>query len=273
MDLGAMNVRITASDEASRVIQNVKSNMKGATQQVWKKGDPIPKNWYAMNGGGPGMESQGGMGGGGGKMGLVNAASSVFLLGQIAKFGRMSLDKLTEASPMLGAQLKLLDVAVNRFLRPLGDAIAKEIAPMTREAIDKAREQAKVTQKLSDQFGVAGAFIGTIAGIVKDFVAPITIMSTNIGMINEIYKLLKGVFPSGNWLNNGGGTTEGAPQSYAPSNPITTPQSVSSSSSGSPQSYSSGGYTLGQSNNTNITVQLDSNLSQIATVGSIRAGG
>lgn len=111
--------------------------------------------------GGAGGGGGGGMAGMLGSGGIGNLAGLTIVGGAILGVLKKSYDLLAEASPYLKAIGAQFGIALNMFLRPLGDSLAKALSPVSEYAIEQADAMAEFVESADEQFGVIGAAIAT----------------------------------------------------------------------------------------------------------------
>lgn len=150
-----INFRLTATDEATPVIDRLRRKMDGMN----RGGSSSSSSGSASRSGG--SSGNAGMGGilGSGKIGGMAGLTI------IAQAALQALQKiwtvLNQASPYLRAVSEQFKTAMNIYLRPLGDSLARVLAPQSEYAIEMADARAKVLEDLDKQFGFVGVALGT----------------------------------------------------------------------------------------------------------------
>ena len=176
--------RLTATDEASPVIDKARKKMDQFNAQQTSASRKSSAAYGRMGGG---TKESGGMSGIIGKGVIGNLAG----LAIIAKAGLDIMKKawavLNQASPFLQSVMSQFKTAVNIYLRPLGDAIAKMFAPSSERAIEKAEKRSEAITQLEEDYGAIGALLGTFGfGLVDAYSA---IAEFQYGVMNAMSKI------------------------------------------------------------------------------------
>jgi hypothetical protein len=123
-----------------------------------------------------GLMSSGGLSNifGKGAEGLVGKLAGLSIIGQnIADVAKGMLDRLSEASPILRAQLNMWNHAINNILRPMGDSLAHMLAPLIKGMMAFSRVADKITRSVEQQYG-AGAGLAVGVGMAIGSVLTMT---------------------------------------------------------------------------------------------------
>lgn len=142
-----------------------------------------------------GIGSAGGLGNlfGKGAEGLIGKlAGMTIILEGIKDMAKAMVDRLAEASPLLRAQLSRMDMAMNLFLKPLGDAVGRMIAPMVKSMMEFQRKSNPILKKAEEEHGVVGVALATI-GLGAAMIVGETmklIRDWNVGWMTLVYDSL-----------------------------------------------------------------------------------
>lgn len=152
--------RLKAIDEATPVIDRARQKMNDFNRSQANVGTGSRQK---MSGGGGGA---GGFLGGGGK---IAAGAGITIIAQAALQALQKINqRLMEASPYLASINQQFKTATDIYLRPLGDSLAKALAPKSEYALKVAEKRADSIAKIDEEFGVAGAALATFGYILYD---------------------------------------------------------------------------------------------------------
>ena len=164
--------RLTAIDEATPVIDRAR-----------KKMDEFNRSQATAS---PGKTNAGGMGGALGG-GIVKGAGLTI----IAQAALQALQKiwkvLNEASPYLQAVSQQFKTAMNIYLRPMGDAIAKMLQPMSERDIERAEDRARLFEQMEQDWGPVAVILGTVGFALYDVKA--ALWEFNYGVWDALSKV------------------------------------------------------------------------------------
>lgn len=183
--------RLTATDEATPVIERTRQKL-----EQFNKSYSAPMGGGGPRGGapssgpsrGPSGGTSGGMSGMLGK-GMIGSLAGLTIIGQgISKILSKSYQMLSEASPYLKAVSQQFQTAMNIYLRPLGDSLARVLQPMSEYAIKTSEERSKIFESLDKQFGLAGTALGTFMfGLTDAYTA---LAKFHFGVLDALSRVL-----------------------------------------------------------------------------------
>lgn len=180
--------RLTAIDEATPVIDRARQKM-----------DQFNRNTASIQPRNPATFAQGpsamplpkkdpsGMSGmlGGGKIG---AGAGITIIAQAALQALQKINqRLMEASPYLASINQQFKTATDIYLRPMGDAIAKMLQPMSERAIERAEERAELFSKMEEDWGPVATVLATVGFALYDVKA--ALFEFNYGVWNALSKV------------------------------------------------------------------------------------
>jgi len=155
-----INFNLTATDNASAVIDRTRAKLDGFNRT------------YTAGGARGGGTSASGVSTGAGTVGGINnmlgkgaigGLAGLTIIGQaVVGVLQKMYGVLTEASPYLKAITGQFQTAMNIYLRPMGDALAKMLAPSSEYAIEQAESRAEFFEDMGNQFGPLGTIIATV---------------------------------------------------------------------------------------------------------------
>ena len=178
---------LKARDEASTVIDKVQGKMNGL------------RGSYSSAVRSPGLQqfqqkpSQGRGGGSGGMSGIlgsgkIGAGAGITIIAQAALQALQKIWKvLNEASPYLQAVSQQFKTAMNIYLRPMGDAIAKMLQPMSEREIERAEDRARLFEQMEQDWGPVAVILGTVGFALYDVKA--ALWEFNYGVWNALSKV------------------------------------------------------------------------------------
>lgn len=176
--------RLTAVDEATPVIDRARQKM-----------DQFNRSYSGASGGsrsgGPSSGSGGKSGAGTGGFlgsGKIGGMAGIAIIAQAAvQVLQKVYQKLVEASPYLKAVSQQFKTATDIYLRPMGDAIARMLQPMSERAIEKAEERNELFSKMEEDWGPVATVLGTVGFALYD--VKMALWEFNWGVWNALSKV------------------------------------------------------------------------------------
>lgn len=180
--------RLTAIDEATPVIDRARAKMdqfNRSTASVQQRAQTQLGQTQVMPRKDP--SGMGGMGGmlGGGKVGTM---AGLTIIAQAALQVLQRIWKvLNEASPYLQSVSQQFKTATTLYLRPMGDAIARMLQPMSERALEKAEQRAERLNKIDEEWGPVGTILATAGFTLYDVQS--ALLEFSYGVWNALSKV------------------------------------------------------------------------------------
>ena len=179
-----INFRLTATDEASPVIDRARQKMDQFNRSYSGTASTSRSSGPSGSSGG---KSGGGTGGFLGSGKIAGMAGLAIIAQAAVQVLQKVYQKLLEASPYLKAVTQQFKTATDIYFRPMGDAIAKMLQPMSERAIEKAEERSELFAKMEADYGPVATVLGTVGFALYDVKA--ALWEFNYGVWNALSKV------------------------------------------------------------------------------------
>lgn len=174
-----INFRLTATDEATPVIDRLRRKMDGMNRPGASSGGSA-----RSSGGSSGNAGTGGFLG----SGKIGGVAGITIIAQAALQALQKINqRLMEASPYLASINQQFKTATDIYLRPMGDAIARMLQPASERALEKAEERSELFEQMEQDWGPVATVLATVGFALYDVKA--ALWEFNYGVWNALSKV------------------------------------------------------------------------------------